>query len=89
MCRLAIPLLPRSDAPMLETPRLTRRSALALGAVSAAILAEARAAAPAPSGPLTALPAHDAGRHDRGAQGIGGGGDDRLSRPDQAGSIRP
>lgn len=43
---------------MLETPRLTRRSALALGAVSVAILAEARAAAPAPSGPLTALPAH-------------------------------
>ncbi|MBX9665501.1 amidase [Novosphingobium sp.] len=42
---------------MIETPRLTRRSALALGAASAAILAEARAA-PAASGPLTALPAH-------------------------------
>lgn len=42
---------------MIDTPRLTRRSALALGAASAAILAEARAA-PVASGPLTALPAH-------------------------------
>ena len=43
---------------MIDTPRLTRRSALALAAASAAILAEARAAAPVLSGPITALPAH-------------------------------
>lgn len=42
---------------MFETTRLTRRSALALGAATAAIMAEARAA-PLPAGPITALPAH-------------------------------
>ncbi|WP_421837260.1 amidase [Novosphingobium sp.] len=42
---------------MIDTPRLTRRSALALGAASAAILAEARAA-PVPAGPITGLAAH-------------------------------
>lgn len=43
---------------MFETPRLSRRSALALAAASAAVMAEARAGAPPPSGPLTAMPAH-------------------------------
>ena len=43
---------------MINKPRLTRRSALALGAASAAVLAEARVGAAAPSGPITALPAH-------------------------------
>ncbi len=43
---------------MVKTPRLTRRSALALGAASAAILAEARLGAATPSGAITALPGH-------------------------------
>ncbi len=43
---------------MVQTPRLTRRSALALGAASAAVLAEARVRAAAPSGEITALPGH-------------------------------
>lgn len=55
---LVTPRAARFDAGMVDSPRLTRRSALALAAASAAVLAEARAAAPAPAGPLTALPAH-------------------------------
>lgn len=43
---------------MIDSPRLTRRSALALGAASAAILAQARVAAAKPDGPLTRMPAH-------------------------------
>lgn len=43
---------------MVDTPRLTRRSALALAAASAAVLAEARAGAAPASGAITALPGH-------------------------------
>ncbi len=55
---LAIGRFGMLTARMVDIPRLTRRSALALAAASAAVLAEARAGASPPSGTITALPAH-------------------------------